>query len=170
MIENPNPKINDNVVHFSDSFYLDRIKEDLDFTNNLAIDKVEVFEYIKDIVDPEHPLSLEQLSVVSLDDIYVDNDNNKIIVEFTPTIPNCSSASLIGLLIITRLKRAMPNNIKVYVKIKKNTHELETGINKQLNDKERVLAALENPALIKMINDKIIGTSDFKKILNKYNL
>lgn len=38
------------------------------------IDAAEVFEHIRNIQDPEHPLSLEQLNVVTLDHIQV-NDN-----------------------------------------------------------------------------------------------
>lgn len=30
-------------------------------------------------------------------------------------------------------------------------------MNKQLNDKERVLAALENPALVEMVNRCLVG-------------
>lgn len=35
------------------------------------IDSLEVFEHIRDIVDPEHPYTLEQLNVVDEDNITV---------------------------------------------------------------------------------------------------
>lgn len=38
-------------------------------------------------------------------------------------------------------------------------HSSEAAVNKQLNDKERVAAALENPNLIQMVNKCIIGVS-----------
>jgi hypothetical protein len=33
------------------------------------------------------------------------------------------------------------------------THSTEAAVNKQLNDKERVAAALENPNLVDMVNN-----------------
>ena len=41
----------------------------------------------------------------------------------------------------------------------------ENEINKQLNDKERVLAALENPNLLKMVN---VGLKDSERDLEVY--
>jgi metal-sulfur cluster biosynthetic enzyme len=52
-------------------------------------------DLIRAINDPEHPLSLEQLNVVRQD--HVDVTENHVLVEFTPTIPHCSMATLIGL-------------------------------------------------------------------------
>ena len=37
------------------------------------------------------------------------------------------------------------------------SHSTEAAVNKQLNDKERVLAALENPALLEMVNRCLMG-------------
>lgn len=37
--------------------------------------------------------------------------------------------------------------------MKPGTHDSEDEINKQLADKERVAAALENPALLKLVNN-----------------
>ena len=39
------------------------------------------------------------------------------------------------------------------------THSTEEAVNKQLNDKERVAAALENPNLVDMVN-KCLATSE----------
>ena len=61
-------------------------------------------------------------------------------------------ATLIGLMISVKLHRCLPNRYKVDVFIEEGKHETEKEINKQLNDKERVLAALENPGLINMVN------------------
>lgn len=54
-----------------------------------AIDAVEVFEAIRHLNDPEHPLTLEQLNVASLDLIAVDDAASTVDVRFTPTIPHC---------------------------------------------------------------------------------
>lgn len=74
--------------------------------------KVEVFDLIRDISDPEHPLSLEQLNIVQarapphfyfyffaaasftllrvqLSKVWVDDANSRVAVEFVPTIPHC---------------------------------------------------------------------------------
>lgn len=37
------------------------------------IDETEIFDHIRDIIDPEHPYSLEQLNVVSEGDVFVDD-------------------------------------------------------------------------------------------------
>ena len=61
-------------------------------------------------------------------------------------------ATLIGLMIRVKLERCLPQTFKFDVSIEKGKHESEKDINKQLNDKERVLAALENPGLMFMVN------------------
>ena len=53
----------------------------------------EVFEHIRNLNDPEHPLTLEQLDVVSLKHVTVEDPGDLVSVEFTPTIPHCSMAS-----------------------------------------------------------------------------
>lgn len=85
----------------------------------------------------------------------VDNKKNAILVKFTPTIPHCSMATLIGLSIRVQLLRALPARFKVTVEITPGTHSSEFAINKQLADKERVAAALENNHLLKVINQCI---------------
>lgn len=54
-------------------------------------------DLIRSITDPEHPLTLEQLAVVSAAQITVTQGARPhVLVEFTPTIPHCSMATLIG--------------------------------------------------------------------------
>lgn len=69
--------------------------------------------------------------------------NNEIKVFFTPTIPNCSMSTLIGLMIKVKLLNSVSSKYKIDVLIEPGKHYTEDAINKQLNDKERVLAALE---------------------------
>lgn len=109
-------------------------------------------DLIRGINDPEHPLTLEQLNVVQKAHITVDDGENSILVEFTPTIPHCSMATLIGLSIRVKLIRSLPIRFKVTVKIRPGTHQSEDQVNKQLNDKERVAAALENQHLLEVVN------------------
>jgi metal-sulfur cluster biosynthetic enzyme len=66
-----------------------------------------MLDLIRSISDPEHPLSLEQLAVVSAAQVTVSHKTldpnggkssgrDHVLVEFTPTIPHCSMATLIG--------------------------------------------------------------------------
>ena len=57
-------------------------------------------------------------------------------------------ATLIGLMIRVKLIRSLPEYFKIDVYIAPGAHEQEVETNKQLNDKERVMAALENPNLL----------------------
>jgi metal-sulfur cluster biosynthetic enzyme len=77
------------------------------------IDSIEVFEHVRDIADPEHPYSLEQLGVVSHEHIKVDDENGVIDVFFTPTVAHCSMATLIGLCIRAKIMRVLPPRFKV---------------------------------------------------------
>lgn len=61
-------------------------------------------------------------------------------------------ATLIGLSIRVKLLRCLPPRFKVSVEVNPGTHVSEQSVNKQLADKERVAAALENTHLIKVIN------------------
>jgi len=115
-------------------------------------DAREIFDLIRDVNDPEHPLTLEQLNVVSLDAVRVDDTANAVEVRFTPTIPHCSMATLIGLAIRVKLLRSLPPRFKVDVSIAQGTHASEEAVNKQLADKERVAAALENAHLLDVVN------------------
>ncbi len=61
-------------------------------------------------------------------------------------------ATLIGLSIQVKLLRSLPASYKVEVSITPGTHSTEFAINKQLADKERVAAALENVHLLQVVN------------------
>jgi len=123
-----------------------------------AITSAEVFDVIRHLNDPEHPLTLEQLNVAQLTLVEVDDAASTVDVHFTPTIPHCSMATLIGLSIRVKLLRALPRRFKVSVAITPGTHSSEEAVNKQLADKERVAAALENAALLDVVNKCIAHT------------
>jgi metal-sulfur cluster biosynthetic enzyme len=131
-----------------------------DHTADVSID------LISTIADPEHPLSLGQLAVVNLPDIHISpppsagavSDPNalvRVLIEITPTITHCSHATIIGLGVRVRLEQALPPNYRVDVRIKDKTHSQGDQVNKQLGDKERVAAALENDTL-KGVLDKML--------------
>jgi hypothetical protein len=147
-----------------------------------------ISDLIRNINDPEHPLSLEELHVLEQSRVTVDNDKGEVFVQFTPTIPvslkspdslqssklllnplnfssilmnfsfphqHCSMATLIGLSIKVKLLRALPPRFKIAVEITPGTHSSENAINKQLKDKERVAASLENAHLMQVVNECI---------------
>ena len=129
--------------------------EDYEGDERDMIDSQEVYDMIREIKDPEHPLTLEQLKVVSPDLITVDDAKSTIDVMFTPTIDHCSMATLIGLAIRVKLDRSLPRRFKTRVQLTSGSHTTEEEVNRQLNDKERIAAAMENPALLNVINNTL---------------
>ena len=189
------------------------------------IDAYEIFSHVKDVNDPEHPYSLEQLAVVSPENIVVDDEKSRVTVYFTPTVEHCSMATLIGLSIRVQLLRVLPKRFKVdvriyilsehfalrtsspgcrasiaskvsiadewnyyfvvlyakfcnhprssataltrgflspsfsriQIKVSEGSHASETQVNKQLRDKERVAAALENGNLLEKVELTLSG-------------
>ncbi|KAG6368721.1 hypothetical protein INS49_002935 [Diaporthe citri] len=122
------------------------------------IDEQEIFDLISTISDPEHPLTLGQLAVVNLPDIRLDplpapgvgpslDTVTTVTVELTPTVNHCSLATIIGLAVRVRLEACLPPNYRVDVCMKDGSHAQDDQVNKQLADKERVAAALENDTL-----------------------
>ena len=154
---NPNPVVQ-TVPHPNTIMSRARIEQEMDEEVDDEFDALEVFDMIRHINDPEHPLSLEQLNVVSHKLISVDNSQNLITVQYTPTIPHCSQAILIGLMIRVKLHRSLPERFKVDISIEPGKHATEDAINKQLNDKERVAAALENSQLLRIVNEGLKGS------------
>mmetsp|Transcript_38460 Transcript_38460/g.96753 ORF Transcript_38460/g.96753 Transcript_38460/m.96753 type:complete len:199 (-) Transcript_38460:3611-4207(-) len=125
----------------------------------------EVFDIVRQIKDPEHPYCLEELHVVTEEAISVQDDEGlddaestgycTVKVVFTPTVPHCTLATLIGLCIRVKLNRELRKACKLDILIKPGAHNNEHEINKQINDKERIEAALENPHLLKVVEECI---------------
>ncbi|KAK7285586.1 hypothetical protein RJT34_20362 [Clitoria ternatea] len=110
--------------------------------------------------DPEHPYSLEELKVITEDAIEVDDRHSYVRVTFTPTVEHCSMATVIGLCLRVKLMRSLPSRYKVDIRVAPGSHATEAAVNKQLNDKERVAAALENPNLLDMVGECLAPTYD----------
>lgn len=126
-----------------------------------------IFELIRDIQDPEHPYTLEDLGVVSPTNIKIytvqNNTNIKctdglplkfIEVQFTPTVPHCSLVGIIGLSIAYQLYKHTKNYV-IRLRITRGSHHQEEIYNKQLNDRERVFAAFENESILEIIENSI---------------
>ncbi|KAA6374790.1 MAG: mitotic spindle-associated MMXD complex subunit MIP18 [Streblomastix strix] len=112
---------------------------------------------IRSIQDPEFPQTLEELKVVSPSQIFVSEDRKKVEIKLVPTVPNCSLCMVIGLSIRQRLAEAMPLQTKISVQLQLGTHDDEEAVNKQLADKERVAAAMENPRLAAVVRKCLLG-------------
>lgn len=117
------------------------------------IDQEEIFDHIRDIKDPEHPYSLEELKVITEDSIEVDDTKSFVRVTFTPTVEHCSMATIIGLCLRVKLMKSLPSRYKVDIKLAPGSHLSEAAVNKQLNDKERIAAALESPYLAEVVDE-----------------
>ncbi|XP_020272607.1 protein AE7-like 1 [Asparagus officinalis] len=74
-------------------------------------------------------------------------------ITFTPTVQHCSMATVIGLCLRVKLMRCFPPHYKVDINVSPGSHADEKSVNKQLNDKERVAAALENPNLRQLVDE-----------------
>jgi len=70
-------------------------------------------------------------------------------------------STLIGLSIRVRLLRSLPNRFKVDILLKPGSHQSELAVNKQLNDKERVAAALENTVLVNTV-EQCLATAEHR--------
>ncbi|CAN0861892.1 Protein AE7-like 1 [Linum grandiflorum] len=79
-------------------------------------------DFVRDIRDPEHPYSLEQLSVLSEESITVDDKLGRILITFTPTIQHCSMATVIGLCLRVKLQECFPPHYKVDIKVSPGSH------------------------------------------------
>jgi metal-sulfur cluster biosynthetic enzyme len=121
------------------------------------IDEQEVYDLISTISDPEHPLSLGSLGVVKIEDIEIIPPSSPrsristVRVLLTPTTSACSLTTVIGLGVKVRLVQALPPRFRVDVRIKEGTSKTADEVNKQLGDKERVAAAMENRSLISVV-------------------
>jgi hypothetical protein len=131
-----------------------------------------VFQMIRHIRDPEHPHSLEDLGVVSLDGIYFCRHRRRgekiareksiepvgesvgppvLSVALVPTIPHCSLISIIGLSVLWVLRKVVPPGYEIELIVEEESHLSGAEVTKQLNDRERVEAAFENNAIIESV-------------------
>ncbi|XP_038669219.1 cytosolic iron-sulfur assembly component 2A isoform X2 [Scyliorhinus canicula] len=103
-------------------------KEDAEKIKKMEEKVLEVYDIIRTIRDPEKPNSLEELEVVAEDCIEVkslDDDDYLIIIRFTPTVPHCSLATLIGLCLRVKLQRCLPYKHKLEIYISEGSHSTE---------------------------------------------
>lgn len=117
--------------------------------------ETDVWLMLQSIRDPEFPYSISQLKVLSPDGVHVDEALSRVSISFRPTIEHCSMATLIGLAIRIKLARHFGPRWYLDIHVHPGSHLDETDINKQLSDKERVAAAIENTNLMLVIDEMI---------------
>ncbi|KAG6477911.1 hypothetical protein ZIOFF_061343 [Zingiber officinale] len=129
------------------------------------IDLLEIFDHVRDIKDPEHPYSLEELKVVTEESIEVNDKESHVRQGHFYTHDRALQyghyywtllASKAYAQSSFSLQGGHPggswnacNRSRGYNTI---LFLLLAHLNKQLNDKERVAAALENPNLQEMVD------------------
>lgn len=86
-------------------------------------------DFLRTIRDPEKPSTLEDLKVIYEDGIFVKEptaDKVPVLrVEYHPTVPHCSLATLIGLCIRIKILRSLHHPVKLDIFIRKGTHTTE---------------------------------------------
>eukprot|EP00698_Gefionella_okellyi_P000283 TRINITY_DN10240_c0_g1_i1.p1 TRINITY_DN10240_c0_g1~~TRINITY_DN10240_c0_g1_i1.p1 ORF type:complete len:169 (-),score=36.33 TRINITY_DN10240_c0_g1_i1:212-718(-) len=122
------------------------------------IDQYDVYDTIRSIRDPEHPYTLQQLGVVTDESVVVvydgasDNEPALIRVTFKPTVPQCSLATMIGLCIYAKMKQHIDLPFKLELAVAAGSHNTGDDVNRQINDKERLIAALDNPLIAETVS------------------
>ncbi|MBS7656229.1 DUF59 domain-containing protein [Candidatus Bathyarchaeota archaeon] len=97
------------------------------------MDKKEVLKVLKNVYDPEYPVSIIELGIVKEEDITI--NDNKIIIQFTPTSPLCPMGGVIGIVIKYALEKEFGKEVEV--KVKPGTHAEESLLNNLLQDRKK---------------------------------
>jgi len=100
---------------------------------------MDVLKVLERVNDPEYPVSVVQLKIVTENDIAVLQD--KVVVEFTPTVPYCPMGGAIGVVIKYALEKEL--GLPVEVKVKPGTHIQEVSLNEMLSDPEKYQKTVE---------------------------
>ena len=89
----------------------------------------------------------------------VDEEHRQVRYEVTwvPTTPSCGFALNIALCIRTKLERELSSQkwAKIDILVQEGKHDTKAAIDRQVNDKERVCAAMENEDVRGAIEDLI---------------
>ncbi len=110
-------------------------------------DKEDVLRVLRNVNDPEHPVSILDLDIVTENDIEVDDDH--VEVQFAPTVPFCPMGGAIGIVIKYALEKEL--GLEAEVKVKPGAHVQEEMLNQTINDPEsyqETLDRLRNSGLL----------------------
>lgn len=111
------------------------------------MEKKEILEVLKEVQDPEMPVSILELDMVNEDDITIESDK-KVKITFKPTSAMCPMGSVLGVLIKKKLKDAL--GVDAEVKVRPGAHMNEELVNSIINSKERydeIVKRLEDAGL-----------------------
>jgi metal-sulfur cluster biosynthetic enzyme len=97
------------------------------------MNKKEILEVLRNVYDPEFPVSVLELGIVREEDINL--DGNKPTIQFTPTSPLCPMGGIIGIVIKYALEKKFGKEFEV--KVKPGTHAEENSLNNLLQDRKK---------------------------------
>ncbi len=83
---------------------------------------------LRTVKDPEKPNTLEDLQVITDESVQVqpfEEDGYLVRIDFNPTVPHCSLASLIGLCLRGKIQKNMVERIKLDIVIAEGKHSTE---------------------------------------------
>ncbi|MFW9831879.1 MAG: iron-sulfur cluster assembly protein [Candidatus Thorarchaeota archaeon] len=99
-----------------------------------------VITVLRRVLDPEHPVNVVEMGLVSPEDVSLKND--EIMIKFAPTSPMCPMGAVIGIIIRKAVEDEFPGK-KVIVQVKSGTHMREDACNNMINDEEQYQSAIE---------------------------
>ena len=105
------------------------------------MDKETILKRFQTVYDPEHPVSILDLKIVTAEDISV--EDKAISVTFTPTTPFCPMGAVIGV-VIKKVLQDMAPEAAVTVKVKEGSHVREPMVNQMINEPAQYERTLNN--------------------------
>jgi metal-sulfur cluster biosynthetic enzyme len=87
-----------------------------------------ILDLLRTIRDPEKPNTLEDLLVITDESVQVQpfEENGYLVrIDFNPTVPHCSLASLIGLCLRGKIQKNVVERIKLDIVIAEGKHSTE---------------------------------------------
>ncbi|MFQ5832312.1 MAG: iron-sulfur cluster assembly protein [Candidatus Thorarchaeota archaeon] len=102
----------------------------------------EVFEALKPVMDPEHPVSITDPRLAIVKEDYIRVTGSLIRVLFRPTVGHCPMSGLIGILIRHRLEQVYPD-AEVKVTLVPGSHNMENDVNTMISDNDRYSSIVE---------------------------
>jgi hypothetical protein len=134
------------------------LKESLSTNSNFQLIS-EIYESIRSIRDPERPYTLEQLDVFNMNDISVEEKARRktVIIYWRPPFPICAFTVHIGLAIRLKLEREIKDfdKMRLFLFVKNGNLKQKKVLDKQLNDKERIVSAKENQEVMHFLESLI---------------
>jgi metal-sulfur cluster biosynthetic enzyme len=102
----------------------------------------EVFEALKPVQDPEHPISITDPRMAIVKEEYIAVTEEGIQVQFKPTVPHCPMGGLIGILIRHRLEEVYQGRL-IRVILLPGSHSRENEVNSMITDDVRYSGIVE---------------------------